>query len=252
MKTEKTWNPLNENTLLQPLNCKNKTMFVLNDLFSVNLFSQIDKVMAVIALCPQHTFQLTTKDAKKMKEYFTDNGETEIAIKRETYYIGKGTDKVTMPLPNLWLGVQIENQEQADVQIPFLLETPAVQRFVLCEPLLGKIDFTNLFMKFSGSTETPDENWINWVIVGGANGKNAKPMHPDWVRSIKNQCKAANVPFYFKGWGFWICPSQMTAELFDKLWRSRRGIGNENIPVGFKANKLECLLDGVEYKELPK
>jgi protein gp37 len=226
MKTEITsWNPLlSETEFLQPLSCKKETMYILDgDLFE-NAFSQIDHVLALIALCPQHTFQLATKDAKRMEAYFTEEYKSGNRYELEIRKIlkrrnGDFVDSLEFPLPNLWLGVQIENQEQADVQIPFLLETPAAVRFVLCEPLLGKIDFTNAEELNEGEGDFRYHNYlnglvqtttnhiitefdtvyylgtrINWVIVG-ANGKNAQPMHPDWVRGIKKQCKAANVPF---------------------------------------------------------
>lgn len=90
---------------------------------------------------------------------------------------------------NRWLGVTVENQEQADERIPLLLETSASVRFVSCEPLLGEIDFSDNI-----------EN-LDWVICGGESGGKARPMHVDWVRSLRDQCEAESVPFMFKQWG---------------------------------------------------
>lgn len=279
----KTWNPLNKSELLQPLRRKKETMYVLNDLFANEIqFLQIDKIMAVIALCSQHTFQLATKekDAVKMKEYFsslrTNNEHKFNFVRAFNGYNGKLLEiaKHSKIIPNLWLGVQIENQEQADSQIPLLLEIPAAVRFVLCESILCAIDLKNLYHR--GFTDTTIDclngkngvfkplqgkcNKIDWVIVGGESGKNARPMHPDWVRSIKNQCKEANVPFYFKGWGEWL-PVEKVGEYwhvnsgattYTKAYLAENHIFDDNnyaAKVGKKSSG--CLLDGYEYKELP-
>jgi protein gp37 len=123
------------------------------------------------------------------------------------------------PLPNVWLGVSVEHQQAADDRIPFLLQTPAAVRFLSCEPLLGPVKLppecfrhfvsndefgrnSPLIQKESrvkGYSEVPD--LLHWIIVGGESGPGARPMHPDWVRSIRDQCQAAGVPFFFKQWG---------------------------------------------------
>lgn len=106
--------------------------------------------------------------------------------------------------PNLWLGASVENQEQADRRIPLLLKTPAAVRFLSVEPLLGPVDLEpflqyepfheNYKMTFS----TKEWRGIDWAIVGGESGPGARPMHPDWVRSIRDSCLEAKVPFFFK------------------------------------------------------
>ncbi len=144
------------------------------------------------------------------------------------------------PLPNLWLGVTVENQEQADKRIPLLLQTPAAVRFVSVEPMLGSVDLTELNMlkeaapllrynalagvahfnfgdggdaEFQENTagESLSRGKLDWVICGGETGSNARPTHPDWVRSLRDQCKAADTPFFFKSWGEW-CPAEMEIE----------------------------------------
>jgi protein gp37 len=136
---------------------------------------------------------------------------------------------------NVWLGATIVNQEEADRDIPKLLETPAAVRFLSMEPLLGKTNLTDISDGHADSTipreywvddfDTDDsppavghntlsgERWqrfgdwrhhgprIDWVIVGGESGRGARPMHPDWARSLRDQCAAAGVPFLFKQWG---------------------------------------------------
>jgi protein gp37 len=133
--------------------------------------------------------------------------------------------------PNVWLGTTVENQTEADRRIPHLLATPAAVRFLSCEPLLGPVDLTRLDMLniFRVLRTADDETWprnffdalrgksdihpihnaepswgaLHWIIVGGESGPNARPMHPDWARSLRDQCGAAGVPFFFKQWGQW-------------------------------------------------
>lgn len=114
---------------------------------------------------------------------------------------------------NLWLGVSCERQQEADARIPDLLATPAAVRFVSAEPLLGPIDFTANKLWHGPCAACQVENsahpgsctagkvGLDWIIVGGESGANARPMHPDWARSIRDQCVATGVPFFFKQWG---------------------------------------------------
>jgi protein gp37 len=128
------------------------------------------------------------------------------------------------PMRNVWLGATICNQEEADRDIPKLLAVPAAKRFLSIEPLLGPVDLSWAFADIrTASCHTcgyrtnqvggvcPNDNTtlrgdfgIDWVIVGGESGPNARPMHPDWARSLRDQCQAARVPFFFKQWGEWI------------------------------------------------
>lgn len=142
------------------------------------------------------------------------------------------------PVRNVWIGVSVEDQATADERIPLLLQIPAAVRFLSCEPLLGPIDLnlkaipTNsdyvcpqcgpdkygddihrkVYHTFEFLGNLPaairDENEIHWVICGGESGHKARPMHPDWARSLRDQCASANVPFFFKQWGEW-CPVEI-------------------------------------------
>ena len=130
------------------------------------------------------------------------------------------------PLPNVWIGVSVEDQATADARIPVLLELPAAVRFLSCEPLLGPVDLDPPRCEACGpspcdhDSRTPDGlpwcsehgqemvhgEWlpgIDWVIAGGESGNGARPMHPDWARSLRDQCVAAGVPFLFKQHGAW-------------------------------------------------
>jgi protein gp37 len=215
-----------------------------SDLFHEALPDEaIDKIFAVMALCPQHTFQVLTKRAERMREYLTRKHEgltgpmmriidAARALRPNDLYC-----MTEWPLPNVWLGISFERQQEADERIPLLLQTPASVSFISGEPLLGAIDLTRWFDPISlhciqghetnhviasevSYMQTPGENIVSpicpkcgadaaagndkrldWVIVGGESGSNARPMHPDWARSIRDQCEAAGVPFFMKQWG---------------------------------------------------
>lgn len=105
----------------------------------------------------------------------------------------------------VWLGISVVNQEEADRDIPKLLQVPAVKRFLSMEPLLGPVSFEGMFANSDvpcDGTNALEE--LDWVIVGGESGPGARPMHPDWARSLRDQCVAAGVPFLFKQWGEWL------------------------------------------------
>lgn len=160
-----------ESQLAKPLHWKKpRKIFVcsMSDLFHPNVkMDWTDKIFEVIEGCPQHIFQLLTKRPERMRNYleqFKNN-----------------------PLPNAWVGTTAGTQETANQRIPFLQQTPAAVRFLSCEPLLGRIDL--------------DLRGIHWVIAGGESGAGYRPVNPDWVRHIRDQCEDAGVPFFFKQWG---------------------------------------------------
>jgi protein gp37 len=115
------------------------------------------------------------------------------------------------PLPNVWLGVSCERQEEADERIPLLLSAPAAVRFISAEPLLGPIDLTAIqyerdhWLDVIESREWPERfargRGLDWVIVGGESGPHARPLDPEWVRDLRDQCASAGVAFFFKQWG---------------------------------------------------
>lgn len=275
--------------LHEPLKWKGpKRCFVnsMSDLFHEDVpFEFIDKVHAVMAIADNITFQVLTKRAQRMKQYYTTPGRTE-AIQREMsaimhqypkYYKRVMTaamklieSPMQLTIQNLWLGVSVENQDAANGRIPELLQCPAGVRWVSCEPLLGPVI---LFGE------------IDWVVVGGESGPKARPMHPEWVKLLHEHCKAANVPFFFKQWGEWYTrhykmgnPPKPTFIMWrdyqhftQKLWATkgdacldRNGklceIGGDFMTatypvvimqrVGKKAAGRQ--LDGVEYSEYPK
>ena len=192
---------------------------------------------------------------------------------------------------NVWLGTSVENQEAADKRIPALLPIPAKLRFLSCEPLVGAVNLeecapyilggdtsnpgiTNAFNNWSyhpltclsvpEAKGTPDG--IGWVIVGGESGDTkVRPMHPDWVRSLRDQCKRAGVPFHFKQWGAWkpvertpVIEARITmpAQNFD-VWAWPDGINKDSWktgPVSERVGKAKSgrLLDGEIHDAIPE
>ena len=106
---------------------------------------------------------------------------------------------------NVWLGASVENQETVDQRLPILLQTPAKVRFLSCEPLLEEIDL-RLTVRFIGGVVGVKDiaRDLHWVIVGGESGPHARPMNPQWARSIRDQCQPIGIPFFFKQWGEWF------------------------------------------------
>lgn len=183
---------------------------------------------------------------------------------------------------NVWIGTTVEDQRRADERIPLLLNIPAKVRFLSCEPLLGVVDLRIPELRgamddprFGGNFRDFNEA-IHWVIAGGESGGKARPMHPDWARSLRDQCQAAGVPFLFKQWGEWLPLGQVYGDNDDHEGNPDRQIQMEDtgyIAVGegpwrsdyFQPNpKLNPevlerigktaagrLLDGREWNELP-
>jgi protein gp37 len=161
---------------------------------------------------------------------------------------------------NVWIGSSVENQEQADKRIPELLRVPARVRFLSMEPLLGPVDFQHVVTPAS-----PDAlRGVAWVIVGGESGRNARPMHPDWARSIRDQCQAAGVPFFFKQWGEWHHDPQFSPTAPKRCYMDTSGTRHEHrgSPDQFRNGHLAFdrvgkhlagrLLDGREWSEFPQ
>jgi protein gp37 len=169
--------------------------------------------------------------------------------------------------PNVWLGATICNQAEADRDIPKLLAVPAAKRFVSIEPMLGPIDLglrcenwsddivmdpeTGAYECCKSCDYTGTGNAIDWVICGGESGPGARPMHPDWVRSLRDQCAAAGVPFHFKQWGEWapncLCD---TAHAHRDTPRPVSGKPGCMFRCGTKAAGRQ--LDGIEHNGAPK
>lgn len=253
---------------------KPRKVFVnsMSDLFHKDIPDEyIAKAFAVMALTPQHTYQVLTKRHGRMRALLTDrcscgSGHTpgEHFRSAMAWAVSKANpDRVpglpddaekrisqsAWPLPGVWLGVSVEDQKRADLRVPALAQTPATVRFLSCEPLLGPVDVSDWL-----GTDI-DEPGIGWVIAGGESGPGARPMSPDWARSLRDQCAAAQVPYLFKQWGEYRPTGYMAigarqkgcvlvGDPIDDLghrWEMRR--------VGKKAAGRE--LDGREWNEMP-
>jgi protein gp37 len=200
---------------------KPRKVFVdsMSDLFHSEVTTDfITRVFAVMAATPQHTYLILTKRPGRMRSLLS-SADFQPAVTRALLTmpeLSRGRwpvpdGGVPWPLPNVWLGTSVETQKWADVRIPLLMQTPAAVRFLSCEPLLGPVNLHH------GHTYCPDHDFAggfctgpcpsrrspDWVIVGGESGHGARPMHPDWARSLRDQCQAASVPFLFKQWGEW-------------------------------------------------
>lgn len=204
---------------------KPQTYFVnsMSDMFHDEVDSDwIDAIWDVMERTPQHTYQILTKRPENMKSRL------------------KGTE----PLPNVWLGVSVENQKAADERIPLLLDTPAAVRFLSCEPLLEKVDLTKCGdADYSINALNGQESYgisrrkgiypgIDWVIVGGESGGNSRPCNVDWLEEIVDQCLAGDVSIFVKQMG--ANPIGLETKLTDK-----------------KGGILEEFPESLQYRQMP-
>lgn len=242
---------------------KPRRIFVnsMSDLFHEDVPDEfIDRVFAMMALSPQHTFQILTKRPSRLLQYMTDDGGFGrwgfIDGWARRFYEGEHNKpfpagKILIgPLPHVWLGVSVEDQATADERIPLLLQTPAAVRFLSCEPLLGPIDCRPAWNR---GLPWLRRDGISWVIAGGESGPKARPSHPDWFRSLRDQCAAAGVQFFFKQHGEWAPLTGMLSEAPKyrriHIWEHDFHGGVISILVGKKA--AGRLLDGREHSEYP-
>lgn len=177
-----------EERLTQPLRWrKPRRVFVnsMGDLFHEDVSDdEIDRVFAVMAATSRHTYQVLTKRPERMGDHVSRLART-----------------ISWPIPNVWLGTSVEDQARANERIPALLNTPAVVRFLSCEPLLGPVDLDPWLYRRQCSARGPvcqPQPPLDWVIVGGESGPKARDMNPAWARDIRDQCAKARVAFFMK------------------------------------------------------
>lgn len=266
----------------------------MGDLFHDDVpFDWIDQVFETMALCQTHIFMLLTKREKRVKEWF-DTIKNRRPVPGQGVCTGGppfclGThcpshDQNTgycgspWPLPNVWLGVTAENQETANERIPTLLQMPAAKRFVSVEPMLGAVDLTEIPLGPNGYGLNFELNapngWItgyrengspkvhrndqygklDWVICGGETGPGARPMHPDWVRNLRDQCVGADVPFFFKAWGDYCYVDQMPSDTYTHLDTRVNLAGHRDDKKPWRIGKKLAgrNLDGREWNERPE
>lgn len=267
---------LDEKLLLAPLRWRKPQSVFLSSMTDVFAWfvsdEMLDRMFAVMALCPHLDFQVLTKRSDRMRAYFERGADQ---ARKAIYALAneRKIDKIAgdrrlfeainrlakWPLPNAWLGVSVEDQARADERIPDLLATPAAVRFLSCEPLLSELDLTAIPFRHVPSGVVGRSNVlsstmgpaIHWVIAGGESGPAARPMHPDWARALRDQCRAAGVPFFFKQWGEWLPWEPDHAP----TWRSQAGglIDGNCIPdmdtnedPRAKRWSDDCFYDGVD------
>lgn len=229
-----------EKALTLPLRTRKPTTWFVNsmsDLFHEGVpDAWIDRVFAVMALAPHHTFQVLTKRSARMRAYMAgcENPPDDLPLSKPWVTQWHRRDQVAnamgqfdprlsgqlgkvrqLPLPNVWLGVSAEDQRRADERVPDLLATPAAVRFVSAEPLLGPIDFRSIDVDGDSyvtpltahSAEELSQEWgelspaqprLDWIIVGCESGAGARPMQEGWVLDIVEQCRPAGVACFVK------------------------------------------------------
>lgn len=219
----------------------------------------IAHVFATMAATPQHTYQVLTKRPARMRSLVSghDGSGHRLLEATQDEATARALYDAPWPLPNVWLGVSVENQQWADIRIPLLLDTPAAVRWLSCEPLLGPVDLTNVapgtVYRDCGFKALDGDPRIDWVVVGGESGPGARPMHPDWARSLRDQCQHAWVPLFFKQWGNWVAPSQMPEDTF-MSWDVEHGNDLYDWDNPWRFGKKACgrLLDGRTWDEYPQ
>jgi len=293
--------------LMRPLDWKTPRMIFVNSM-SDTFHEQVpdddlDKLWTMMALCSHiqwkddsgdpvgkpyhHTFQILTKRPGRMLEYLTRRTLEQIVLNGSELLwgdkpgFGEWQDwafwntQGNLLLRNVWLGVTTENQEYFNERVLHLIQCPARVRFISAEPLLGPINNFGPALSFNESYRT--KKLINWVICGGESGPGSRPMHPNWVRTIRDKCRQFDVPFFFKQWGAW-CPGSLVLQdepyingwkMQNGKWASSRqysrkkcfrwdineyaGYPEGNL-VSFKLDKKRSgdLLDGETYHETPE
>lgn len=199
---------------------KGRKIFInsMTDLFHENVnFDTIHTIFIIMALAPQHTFQIVTKRANRLFQYYQQykNGlgpieEIEIKVKKQfteyTNCIINNKIDVANPLKNVWVLVSAENQATANERIPYLVQIPAAVHGLSCEPLLGEIDLSIIQQQ---NEHLSIFKTINWIIAGGESGSKARPMHPAWLELLQKQCEHYKIPFFFKQYGSYCFGSDL-------------------------------------------
>lgn len=281
-KAGPVWNGrirFNEGWLRQPLQWQKRSMVFVcahSDLFHGAVgWQYIDQIFAVMALSYMrddcgHIFQVLTKRPGFARDYINDP-ETPYRVGRVMKRLKPGlmgeNSPPVWPLPNVWLGVSVEDQRAADDRIPVLLRTHAAVRWLSMEPLLGPVKLREPLLTDRGrragwiarEDETSEEHpTIDWIVVGGESGKRARWMEPGWANAILEQCWKTETPFHFKQWGNHVWMSERCeslhltpSEVAEKYRGEATHVGDD---VVFRAEKrsLDRLLYGSEYNEWPR
>jgi protein gp37 len=245
----------------------------MSDLFHESLTeTQIQNVFSVMESARRHVFQVLTKRPQRMFDFVK---KFDGWLKYASDYPGQLS--FAERFAHVWLGVSVEDQKTADERIPLLLQTPAAVRWISAEPLLGPVDLFTLDGEYKDDDESNRRvfcrliDGVDWIVVGGESGPNARPMHPDWARSLRDQCETAGVPFFFKQWGQ-LEPvglvrdgdevingtavyDQEGERILPDCCSNDYEVDPEQVAVRFKSAGKKAagrLLDGREWSEYPK
>jgi protein gp37 len=313
-----------DSILLAPLKRKKPTTYFVNsmgDLFHEDCPDNwIVDCFARMLLAHWHQYQVLTKRAARMRAVVSSPDfkqkvwarAVEILADSDIPRLHQPVQSDVWPLPNVWLGVSTERQQEADERIPELLRTPAAVRFISYEPALSALNLEPWLPWPEDAPDVNDRSWgcqecdgdrgcdcpnekavytvtegpfdpgslapkwihqqretLDWVICGGESGPDARPMHPDWARSLRDQCAAANMPFFFKQWGCWApgeCAdkpptrTERCATWFAEKWsfetitpRVSEETHYEDAPDVYWLGKKAAgrLLDGIEHNGMP-
>lgn len=214
---------------------------------------------------PGHTFMVLTKRPQRFHEFLSWLGD---------FWPGDSPVNINLEVEghfgkHIWLGVTAENQQRADERIPILLQIPAAVRFVSIEPMLGPINFrwfpawsenapTTAMNPYNGgrTNEYDGLRRLDWIICGGETGPGARPLHPDWVRNLRDQCQAAGIPFFFKSWGQWRVEHRQSEVVELNRLKSNQCVakaqsGGHYLFTSVRKKKAGRLLDGQEWNEVP-
>jgi len=235
-------------------------------------------MFGVMAATPQHTYQILTKRPEQAAKWFAWFGRLDWGLLRDHVEIHldeamikrlrslRGPD--AWPLPNVWIGASVEDQATADARIPALLEVPAAVRFLSIEPMLGPVDLLRagaLEHDVDGDPRVDPRatvgavGLVDWVICGGESGTQARPMHPGWARSLRDQCASAGVPFFFKQWGEWGVGAE-AERIGDLPWFDESEVDDvhqTDVPTPVQMRKVGKsaagrVLDGRTWDEMPE
>ena len=265
---------LHPERLEEPLKWKKpQRIFVcsMGDLFHEDVpFPFVAYIYRMMALANHHTYMILTKRPERMRQFI------EWYIERS---VVEGIVSFADAYQHVLLGVTVENQQAADERIPILLQIPAAKRFLSIEPMVGPVDLYRAWWGKSGDPAFPwlgknVNEWLHCVILGGETGPKARPLHPDWARSVRDQCQAAGVPFFFKQWGEWSSWEMLNAAVATAQIKNGRATGRYELKAYgkiiakdvlrddiasseggmFRVGKKAAghLLDGKEYREWPK
>lgn len=219
------------------------------------------RLFELIDSTPNLDWLLVTKRPENIARMMPENFEYDHAASCEL----AASVETPVVRHNVWLGTSVENQQAADERIPHLLKAPARVRFLSCEPLLGPVEFSNVTKRSDAVQQLGKKSLdgIHWVIVGGESGPHARPMHPKWARSLRDQCKAVGVAFHFKQWGEYFptdAGDGCWASVGDKLAHTIDEVGRLDAPTGggqltqlrrIGKDKAGRVLDGRTWDEVP-